>query len=72
VSNVVGTRTSGTAQNQANILEVGALPDGTNVVDYVFYTNNKTYAISYEQHPSYPNVLSDFELLVTNTFKFAP
>ena len=71
VSGVSGTKMTGTAQNQAANLMVGGLPDGTTVVQYIFYTNNKTYALVYNQQPTYPDVLSNFELLVTNTFKFS-
>ncbi len=70
VRGVSGTRSSGTAQNQAETMMVGGLPDGTKVVHYVFFTNNRTYVISYAQQPSYPDVLTNFELLVNSTFKF--
>lgn len=43
---------------------------GTKMVAYEFYSNGKTYDFSYRQAPTYPDALSDFDLLVTKTVKF--
>jgi hypothetical protein len=46
---------------------LGAVPEGTKNVQYCFVANNKTYIADYEQQPSYPDVLNDFNTLVTKT-----
>ena len=75
VNGVKGTRTAGVAKAPpADATEPGGYLKGTIVVDYVFYAHGSTYAASYTQAPvgSAPssNVLSDFDLMVTNTLKF--
>jgi hypothetical protein len=45
-------------------------PNGTKVVQYLFYANGQTYVATYTQAESYPDVLSDFDLMVTKTLKF--
>ena len=71
VSGVAGIRETGVAEGQQSSPGVGTLPDGTKVVTYIFYTNSRTYTLNYYQSPTYPDVMSDFDLLVTNTFKFS-
>ncbi len=44
---------------------------GTKVVVYIFYLNGRTYAAKYQQDPAAPDVLSDFDLMVTKTLKFS-
>jgi hypothetical protein len=70
VSGVTGARESGVAQGQQNGAGEGGLPDGTKVVLYIFYTNSKTYVIGYNQASTNPDVMTDFDLMVTNSFKF--
>jgi hypothetical protein len=71
VQGVTGTKYTATAQGQQDKPGVGGLPDNTNVVVYVFYTAGKTYVATYNQTPSYTDVLSDFVSVVTGTFKFS-
>lgn len=72
IANVNGVRESGTAMGQQTDQQaLGGLPDNTRVALYIFYTNGKTYVAEYNQTPSYPDVLSDFNLLVTKTLKFS-
>ena len=70
VNNVAGTKMSGTASGQSGDEISAGMPDGTKVVKYIFYTNGKTYTATYIQMNTYPDVLSDFNLLVTKTLKF--
>ncbi|HCM51715.1 TPA: hypothetical protein DIS56_01095 [Candidatus Saccharibacteria bacterium] len=70
VNNVAGTKMSGTASGQSGDEISAGMPDGTKVVKYIFYTNGKTYTANYIQMSTYPDVLSDFNLLVTKTLKF--
>jgi hypothetical protein len=65
---IQGTKQTATAYNQGELL--GALPDGTLQVKYIFYTNGRTYIAIYSKFDSYPDVLSDFNLMVTKTLKF--
>lgn len=68
VQGVKGTRQSGTVKADPEF-GIGP-PAGTKEVLYVFVTNGKTYTLNYIQQPSFKDVLSDFELLVTKTLKF--
>ena len=45
-------------------------PDNTKIVFYIFTTPSRTYIASYNQKPGYPDVLDDFNLIVTKTLKF--
>jgi hypothetical protein len=67
VDGVTGIKQTATASGQE---DVGALPDGTKIVQYVFYANGKTYLARYTQYPAYPDVVGDFNKLVTQTLKF--
>lgn len=67
-SGVEGTKQTGTATTSEG---VGALPVGSVVTQYVFFTNGRTYVARYVQEPGYPNALSDFNTLVTKTLKFS-
>jgi hypothetical protein len=68
INGVTGIKQSAVASKQEG---VGVLPDGTKIVQYIFYANNKTYVAKYTQRASYPDVLSDFEKLVTKTLRFS-
>jgi hypothetical protein len=49
-------------------------PVGTHVVAYLFYTGGMTYRLSYAQAPTgatSTDVLADFELMATHTFRFS-
>ena len=65
---------SGEAVGQQQESEIGTtgLPDGTEVTVYIFYEpdDNRTYTATYIQLDSYPNVLSDFDRMVTDTLRF--
>jgi hypothetical protein len=69
VDGVQGDKQTGTAHDQGELL--GALPDGSKIVRYTFYTNGRTYTANYEKRDTYTDVLSDFDLMVTKTFKFS-
>lgn len=64
VSDVSGTETTGTAKDGA------AVPEGTNTVQYCFIKNGTMYVADYTQLSTYPDVLPDFELMVTKTLTF--
>jgi hypothetical protein len=67
VDGVAGTKSSGTYTYTGE----GIGPTvGTKQVNYVFYSNGKTYVAQYSQAPSYPDALSDFNLVVTKTLNF--
>jgi Tfp pilus assembly protein PilV len=70
VDGVSGERQEGTASGQEGT-GVGELPDGTTKVRYMFYTNGKTYFVDYIKLSDYPDVLSDFDLMVTSTLDFS-
>lgn len=65
---VEGTRQTGTSTSSD---DVGALPAGSVVTQYVFFTNGRTYTARYVQAPDYPDARSDFNTLVTKTLKFS-
>ncbi len=66
-----GHRAEGLAKNQASIDGPGGYPDGTKVVIYSFFTKGRTYTLQYVQKAGYPDVLTDFDLMVTKTFKLS-
>lgn len=71
-ADVTGKKYSGTFKtNPAEEVLIGPA-DGTKAVQYVFFTNNKTYILRYSQEPTQPNELANFELIVNKTFKFLP
>lgn len=65
IDGVAGQKVSYTANGDDFI------PAETKQVTYEFFTNGRTYIASYVQKPNDPDVLSDFELLVTKTLKFS-
>lgn len=71
VQDVEGNKYSTTVMGMEDEVVIGSMPDNTRLVRYVFFVNEKTYIASYVQEPEYPDVLSDFNLLVTKTFKFS-
>ncbi len=73
VANIVGKKESGVAKGQVtpDSPGLGALEDGTIVVNYIFFTNGKTYVAGYTQNVGDSDVLSDFNLLVTKTLTFS-
>jgi Tfp pilus assembly protein PilV len=71
VEGVAGSKLSATVSGMEQEVFVGSWPDNTKLVRYVFFTKNKTYLATYVQQPTYPDALSDFNLLVTKTFKFS-
>lgn len=72
-NNITGVMMSGEAigQEENEFGIGGGLPAGTKVTTYIFYANGRTYTATYIQLDSYPNALSDFNLMVTKTLKFS-
>lgn len=70
INGMDGTKSIGEAKGQQDGEGIPGLPDGTKVVSYSFFSKGITYTAMYTQLASYPNVLSDFELLVTKTLQF--
>jgi hypothetical protein len=71
VDNIEGWRETGTAMGQTDEkFEMPGLPDGAKVVVYSFYAHGRTYAAQYTQRIGDPDVLRDFDLMVTKTLKF--
>jgi hypothetical protein len=71
VNNTEGLRESGTAKDHDDekfILQ--GLPDGAKVVIYSFYAHGRTYVAQYIQRSGNPNVLREFDLMITKTLKF--
>lgn len=72
VDGIQGSRIVGTAQGQNATEGPGGLPDGTKVVRYIFVANtNRTYVATYFQNSGYPDVLADFDTMITKTLKFS-
>lgn len=72
VDNIEGTRETGAAMGHMDEkFAVPGLPDGTKVVVYSFHAHGRTYVAQYTQRSSYPDVLRDFDLMVTKTLKFS-
>jgi hypothetical protein len=70
--NIKGTRETGTAKGQmSEQFAMPGLPDGTKVVVYSFYAHGRTYVAQYTQRSGDPDVLRDFDLMVTKTLKFS-
>jgi len=72
LNGVTGQRTSAEASGQTQLL--GAMSDGTKVVEYLFTTNGNTYMAHYTQTPPgeqpSQDLLSDFDLMITKTLQF--
>ena len=72
VDGIQGSRVIGTAQGQTAGEGPGGLPDGTKVVRYIFVANtDRTYIATYVQKSGYPDVLADFDTMITKTLKFS-
>lgn len=68
---VTGKRYSGTFK-VASGEDFGFGPaDGTKTVQYVYYTNGRTYYATYYREPGEPDITSDFDALMTYAFAFA-
>jgi hypothetical protein len=71
VNNTEGLRESGTAKGHDDEkFVIGGLPDGAKVVIYSFYAHGRTYMAQYIQRSDNPDVLREFDLMVTKTLKF--
>ena len=72
VDNIEGAREAGTAMGQMDDEKFGmpGLPDGTKVVIYLFYAHGRTYVAWYGQQIGEPDILRDFDLMITKTLKF--
>jgi len=70
VNGVQGERLSGTSNGSGQGLGFGSDDKGAKVVIYLFYTNGRTYNATYYQN-KYPDVLNDFDSMVTKTLKFS-
>jgi hypothetical protein len=76
VDNIEGTRESGTAMGQFSEkyeekYVLPGLPDGTKVVVYSFYIHGRTYVAEYNHRIGEPDLLRDFDLMITKTLKFS-
>lgn len=72
VDNIEGTREAGTVRQDNNELDIEhPLPDGTKVVIYAFYAHGRTYVAQRQQRIDEPDILRDFDLMVTKTLKFS-
>jgi hypothetical protein len=69
VGGAEGIKQSGTFKAAPDAVGPGPADDEKTVV-YIFYTNNRTYRASYNVNSTYPDVLNNFNILVTKTFKF--
>lgn len=70
VSGVTGKRQTGIYQRAPG--DEGFGPNtGDKFVVYIFYTNSLTYYASYSIESTHPDVLKDFDLMVTKTLKFS-
>ena len=71
VQGITGYQETGVAHGQTSAqFGGGTLPDGTKVVKYVFYTQSRTYVAIYIQRMGYPDVLRDFNLMVSKNLQF--
>lgn len=68
IDGVVGIKQTGTFKEHS---EFGNFDVGDKEVQYTFYTNGKTYTLSYLTAKNYPDALSDFNLMVIKTLKFS-
>lgn len=68
ISGVTGAKTTGTL-NSSQEAYVGP-PNGTKVIQYIFYSKGQTYAFVYTQTPDLSDVSSDFNQLVNETLSF--
>src|SRR5262249_21670517 len=73
VDNIEGAREAGTAMGQMDTekFAMPGLPDDTKVVIYSFYAHGITYTAHYTQQVEEPDILRDFELMVTKTLRFS-
>jgi hypothetical protein len=76
VDNIEGVRKTGTADGQFSEkfeekYVLPGLPDGTKVVVYSFYTHGRTYVAEYNHRIGEPDILRDFDLMITKTLKFS-
>lgn len=71
VDGATGERQSGSYSGDVG--ESGFGPQkGDKMIKYVFVKNGRTYTATYNVNSHYPDVLSDFDLMVTKTMKFHP
>jgi hypothetical protein len=72
VDNIEGAREAGTVRQNNNELDIDhPLPDGTKVVIYEFYAHGRSYVAKCQQRIDEPDILRDFDLMVTKTLKFS-
>lgn len=72
VDNIEGMRETGTAMGHDDEkFAMPGLPDGTKVVIYLFYAHGRTYVVRYGQRIGEPDILRDFDLMITKTLKFS-
>jgi hypothetical protein len=71
INGVTGKKQSGTFKAPPEGMGIGP-SDGDKTVAYTFYTNGHTYYASNSIKSTYPDVLNDFNLIVTKTLKFTP
>jgi hypothetical protein len=66
---VQGTKRAGVSKDTAS-QGIGGLPAGIKAIQYCFDSGNKHFTASYQQLSGYPDGSSDFNTIVTKTFKF--
>jgi uncharacterized membrane protein len=64
VSGINGTETTGTAKAG------GSVPEGTTTVQYCLTKNGTMYVADYTQLSTYPDVVSDFNTMITKSLTF--
>lgn len=69
VDGVSGNKFSGTFKSTPGAGGIGPV-DGDKQINYVFYTNGRTYAAMYVQKASYSDVSTEFNQMVSDTFSF--
>jgi len=68
--NVTVSGVSGLETNATSKVVTASGPTGTSTIQYCFITNSTMYIANYTVLSGYPNVLSDFNTMVTKTFSF--
>ena len=67
IQGVTGTKESGTVKEEP--IGIGP-PKGTMEISYLFKSNGTFYHAMYSQRPGSPDVLKEFDLMVTKTLRF--
>jgi hypothetical protein len=49
----------------------GVIPLGTKLVEYLFYANDRTYIVEYQQRSGWPDISAEVAALVRDTLRFS-